>query len=133
MIVIQCIHNGAYQLAELDSAVSQLCYAAFHLIQYHVCLPSFIPVTHIMDGDELTSHEDDDTSRRGAGSSGDESTQEGDKIRPVRALESQRTKGDCNGGIKTILNKDNKLLHACNGGIKTKGKFPLQCSKYQPD
>jgi len=77
MIVLQRTRNGAYQLGKLDGAVSQLRYAAFRLIPYHTRSPSFITVTHIVDGDDLASHDDDDTSVGGAGLSNDESTREG--------------------------------------------------------
>jgi len=77
MIVLRCTRNGAYRLGELDGTVSRLCYAAFRLIPYHARSPSFITVTHIVDGDDLASHDDDDTSVGGAGLSNDESTREG--------------------------------------------------------
>jgi len=35
MVVVSCTQHGAYQLTELDGAVSKLHYAAFHLIPYH--------------------------------------------------------------------------------------------------
>jgi len=44
-----------YCLAELDGAVSKLCYAAFRLLPYHTCSPSFIPVTHVVDRDDIAS------------------------------------------------------------------------------
>ena len=34
MVVVQRTQNGAYHLAELDGAVSKLCYAAFRLVPY---------------------------------------------------------------------------------------------------
>jgi len=71
------MRNGTYQLAKLDGAISWLCYTAFRLIPYHACSPSFITVTHVVDGNELASHDDDDTSVGGAGLSNDESTREG--------------------------------------------------------
>jgi len=77
MIVIRRTRYGAYRLAELDGAVSRLRYAAFRLLPYHARSPSFIPVTHVVDGDDLASHDDDDTSSGGAGSFNDESTREG--------------------------------------------------------
>jgi len=55
----------------------QLHYAAFCLIPYHACSPSFITVTHVVDGDDLASHDDDNTSVGGTGLSNDESTWEG--------------------------------------------------------
>ena len=82
MVVLQYTHNGTYQLSELDSAISKLCYAAFQLIPYHACSQSFIPVTHVVDGDDLASLEYDDTLARGADLCGDESTQEGRNLNP---------------------------------------------------
>jgi len=76
-VVLRRTRNGAYQLGELDGAVSQLRYATFHLIPYHARSLSFITVTHVVDGDDLASHNDDDTSVGGAGLSNDESTREG--------------------------------------------------------
>ena len=55
MLVLRQTHNGAYRLAELDGMISRLHYTAFRLIPYHACLPSFIPVTHIVGCDELLS------------------------------------------------------------------------------
>ena len=80
MIVLQCSHNSAYQLGELDGAISRLCYAAFRLIPYHVRSPSFIPVTQVMDSNRLASIEYNDTSLQGAGLRSDESTQEGQNL-----------------------------------------------------
>jgi len=77
MIVIWRTHNSAYRLGKLDGAVLQLHYAAFHLIPYHACSPSYISVTHVVDGDDLVSHDDDDALGGGAGSSSDELTWEG--------------------------------------------------------
>ena len=45
MIVIHRMCNGAYHLAELDSAVSKLRYAAFQIVPYFACSHSSIPVT----------------------------------------------------------------------------------------
>jgi hypothetical protein len=55
MVVVRCTCNGTYRLAELDGAVSKLHYAAFRLIPYHAHSPSFIPVTHVVDRDDLAS------------------------------------------------------------------------------
>jgi hypothetical protein len=49
-----------YHLAELDGMVSKLCYMAFQLIAYHACSPSFIPVTCVIDRDDLASVTADD-------------------------------------------------------------------------
>jgi len=77
MIILRRTHNGTYRLGKLDSAMSWLCYTAFCLIPYHAHSPSFITVTHIVDGDNLVSHNDDNTSVGGAGLSNDKSTWEG--------------------------------------------------------
>ena len=55
MVVVRRTRNGAYCLAELDGVVSKLRYAAFQLIPYHARSPSFIPVTCVIDRDDLTS------------------------------------------------------------------------------
>jgi len=77
MVVLRRTCNGAYHLGKLDGAISKLCYAAFRLIPYYAHSRSFIPVTHIVDGDDLASLEFNDTLARGADPCGDESTQEG--------------------------------------------------------
>ena len=82
MVVLQCTRNGAYRLGELDGAISKLCYAAFRLIPYYARSQSFIPVTHVVDGDDLASLEFDDTLARGVDPCGDESTQEGRNLNP---------------------------------------------------
>jgi hypothetical protein len=55
MLVIRRTHNGMYHLAELDRAVSKLHYAAFHLVQYHTHSCTSIPVTCILDKDDLAA------------------------------------------------------------------------------
>jgi len=82
MVVLQCTCNGAYCLGELDGMISKLRYAAFRLIPYYARSQSFIPVTHVVDGDDLASLEFDDTLARGADLRGDESTQEGRNLNP---------------------------------------------------
>jgi hypothetical protein len=47
MIVVHCTKGGAYILAELDGALSKLCYAAFHLLPYLPCNEAKISVTSI--------------------------------------------------------------------------------------
>jgi hypothetical protein len=44
-----------YCLAELDGAMSRLHYAAFCLISYHTCSHTSIPVTHVLDKDDLAA------------------------------------------------------------------------------
>jgi hypothetical protein len=55
MLVIRRTRNGAYHLAELDGAMSRLCYTAFHLIPYHTRSCTSIPVTRVLDKDDLTA------------------------------------------------------------------------------
>ncbi len=55
MIVVQHTRNSAYRLTELDGAVSHLRYTTFRLIPYFACSLSFIPVTRVMDRDDLAS------------------------------------------------------------------------------
>jgi hypothetical protein len=64
MLVIRRTRNGAYRLAELDGAVSKLRYAAFRLLPYHARSPSFIPVTRVVDRDDIASVIADDLPTR---------------------------------------------------------------------
>jgi len=82
MVMLRCTCNGAYRLGELDGAISKLRYAAFRLIPYYARSQSFIPVTHVVDGDDLASLEFDDTLARGADLCSDELTQEGRNLNP---------------------------------------------------
>ena len=82
MVVLRRTRNGTYCLGELDGAISKLRYAAFRLIPYYAHSQSFIPVTHVVDGDDLASLKSDDTLARGADPRGDESTQEGRNLNP---------------------------------------------------
>ena len=47
MVVLRWTTGGSYLLAELDGAVSRLCYAAFRLIPYYPRLCSAIRVTDL--------------------------------------------------------------------------------------
>jgi hypothetical protein len=62
MLVVRCTRNGAYRLVELDGVVSRLRYAAFRLIPYFARSLSFIPVTRVVDRDDLASVIADDNS-----------------------------------------------------------------------
>ena len=55
MVVVRRTHNGAYRLAELDGAVSKLCYAAFRLIPYFSHSWTSIPVTRILEREDLAA------------------------------------------------------------------------------
>ncbi len=55
MVVVKKTCNGAYRLAELDSAVSKLRYAAFCLVPYHTRSCSVISITHLLDSDDLAA------------------------------------------------------------------------------
>ncbi len=53
MVVIRRTQNGLYRLAELDSTISNLCFAAFRLVPYHACTRTSIPVTRLVDWSDL--------------------------------------------------------------------------------
>ena len=53
MVIIRRTRNGTYRLAELDGAVSKLRYAAFRLVPYFARSRTSIPVTCILDRDDL--------------------------------------------------------------------------------
>jgi len=53
MLVVHRSHNGAYRLAEFNGAVSKLRFAAFHLVPYHARSRSSVPVTHVVDEEDL--------------------------------------------------------------------------------
>jgi len=62
MVVIRRSHNGAYHLAEIDGAISKLRYAAFQLIPYFSHSHSSIPVTRLLDREELATVIQDEAS-----------------------------------------------------------------------
>ena len=53
MVVVRRTPNGSYCLAELDGAVSKLRFAAFRLIPYHARSRSLIPVTRLIEREDL--------------------------------------------------------------------------------
>jgi hypothetical protein len=53
MVVLHHMQNGLYCLAELDSSVSNLCFTAFCLVPYHSRLHSLMPVTCLVDRENL--------------------------------------------------------------------------------
>jgi hypothetical protein len=53
MVVIHHIPNGLYRLAELDGTISELQFAAFHLVPYHAHSHASIPVMHLVEHDTL--------------------------------------------------------------------------------
>jgi len=55
MVVIRRTRNGAYRLAELDGAVSKLRYTAFCIIPYFARSQTLIPVTRVLDRDDLAA------------------------------------------------------------------------------
>ena len=64
MVILHRSPNGAYRLAELDGTVSNLRFAAFRLIPYHARSRSSIPVTRLVDRDDLArANEDEDITR----------------------------------------------------------------------
>jgi len=61
MIVVRRTPNGSYRLAELDGAVSKLRFAAFRLVPYHARSRTSIPVTRIIEREDLIKiHLDED-------------------------------------------------------------------------
>ena len=52
MVVLRRTTSGSYLLAELDGAVSRLCYAAFQLIPYYSHLSSVIRIAELTDMDD---------------------------------------------------------------------------------
>ena len=53
--------NGAYRLAELDGTISKLRFAAFRLVPYHARSRTSIPVTRLIEREELIKiHLDED-------------------------------------------------------------------------
>jgi hypothetical protein len=64
MVVLRRSQNGSYRLAELDGTVSNLRFAAFRLVPYHTRSRSSIPVTRLVDRDDLAcANGDEDTTR----------------------------------------------------------------------
>jgi hypothetical protein len=55
MVVIRHTPNGSYRLAELDGAVSKLRFAAFRLVPYHARSRSSIPVTRLIEREDLVN------------------------------------------------------------------------------
>jgi len=55
MVVIRRTRNGTYRLMELDGMVSKLRYAAFRIIPYFARSQTLIPVTHVLDRDDLAA------------------------------------------------------------------------------
>jgi len=53
MVVVRRTPYGSYRLAELDGAVSKLRFAAFRLVQYHARSRTSIPVTRLVERDDL--------------------------------------------------------------------------------
>ena len=61
MVVVRCTHNGSYRLSELDGTVSKLRFAAFRLVPYHACSRTHIPITHLVEQEDLVRiHLDED-------------------------------------------------------------------------
>jgi hypothetical protein len=53
MVIVRKSQNGAYRLAELDGAVSKLRFAAFRLVPYHARSRTSIPVTRLVEREQL--------------------------------------------------------------------------------
>jgi len=111
MVVLRHTRNGTYRLGELDGAISKLRYAAFRLIPYYAHSRSFIPVTHVVDGDDLTSLEFDDTLERGADPCSDESTQEGRNLNP-------------RGGVRMVYALTSEMSHVTHSALSLSADPP---------
>ena len=87
MVVIRRTPNGSYRLAELDGAISKLRYAAFRLVPYHARSRSSIPVTRLIEREELIKiHLDEDQAEENAEG-------EIDNVEEGRVLRSGRKTG----------------------------------------
>ena len=53
MVIICHMQNGSYRLAKLDGSISNLCFAAFHLVPYHARLHTSILVTRLVEQSDL--------------------------------------------------------------------------------
>ena len=53
MAVVRRTPNDSYRLAELDGAVSKLRFAAFRFVPYHARSRTLIPVTRLVEHDDL--------------------------------------------------------------------------------
>ncbi len=78
MVVIRRTPNGAYRLAELNGAVSKLRFVAFCLVPYHARSRTSIPITRVVEREDLVKiHLDEDLEDvaldPGDGASSDES------------------------------------------------------------
>ena len=80
MVVVRRTPNGSYRLAELDGAVSKLRFAAFRLIPYHARSRSSIPVTRLVEREDLIQIYLDE----------DQAEEEGVEVEAEQELESDR-------------------------------------------
>ena len=53
MVVLHHMQNSSYHLAELNSTMLNLRFAAFYLVPYHTHSCSSIPVMHLINCDDL--------------------------------------------------------------------------------
>ena len=87
MVVVHRTQNGSYHLTELDGTVSKLRYAAFRLVPYHARSRSSIPVTWLIEHEELIKiHLDEDQAE-------ENSEGEIDNVEEGRVLRSRRKTG----------------------------------------
>jgi hypothetical protein len=57
MVVVRCMKGGSYMLAKLDSTISKLRFAAFHVIPYYPRCDKHISVTKMMGVDDKSIDE----------------------------------------------------------------------------
>ena len=53
MVIVRRTPNGSYRLAELNSTISKLWFAAFQLVPYHAHSCTSIPVTQLVECEDL--------------------------------------------------------------------------------
>jgi hypothetical protein len=86
MVVVCRTPNGLYRLAELDGAISKLWFAAFRLIPYHARSRSSIPVTRLIEREDLVKIylDEDQVEQEGA------EAEEGPELESDRVLRSKQ-------------------------------------------
>jgi hypothetical protein len=64
MVIVRQTSHRAYILAEMDGAISKLCFAAFHVIPYHACRKALVDLQTFFvfpDTNEEMEDEKDET------------------------------------------------------------------------
>jgi len=87
MVVVRRTPNGSYRLAELDGAVSKLRFAAFRLVPYHARSQTSIPVTRLIEREDLTQIylDEDQEQENGEGGRAEEEPEQ-DRVLRMRRI-----------------------------------------------